>query len=115
MRHKKTRGKFGREKNARKALLKSLAANLIRDGKIRTTEAKAKTLRPFVEKFITKAKVGGLANRRLMASKIGNVSAKKLFDKIAPLYLKRSGGYVRIMKLPRRQSDGSKMSIVEFV
>ena len=115
MKHKKTKRKFGREKNARKALLKSLAVNLIRDGKIKTTEAKAKTLRPFVEKFVTKAKTGSLANRRLVASRIGDISTKKLFEKIAPLYLERSGGYIRIMKLPRRQSDGSKMSIVEFV
>ena len=115
MRHRKTRGKFGREKNARKALLKSLVVNLIRDGKIKTTEAKAKTLRPFVEKFVTKAKTDNLANRRLVASKIGNVSAKKLFEKIAPPYLKRNGGYIRIVKLPRRQSDGSKMAMVEFV
>lgn len=115
MRHKKKKGKFGREKNARKALFRSLSVNLIRDGKIKTTEAKARVIRPFVEKFVTKAKKGGLFNRRLVASKIGSASTKKLFDKLAPLYLKRSGGYVRIVKLPKRRSDGSKIAIVEFV
>lgn len=115
MRHKKAKGKFGREKNARKSLMKSLAVNLIRDGKMKTTEAKAKTLRPFLEKFITKAKTGGLPDRRLVASKIGNASTKKLFDKIAAKYIDRKGGYTRVVKLPRRQSDGSRMAIIEFV
>lgn len=95
--------------------MKSLAVNLIRAGKIKTTEAKAKTLRSFVEKFVTKAKVGGLANKRLVISGVGNVPAKKLFDKIAPKYIDRKGGYTRVVKLLRRQSDGSKMAIIEFV
>lgn len=95
--------------------MRSLAVNLIRAGKIKTTEAKAKTLQSFVEKFVTKAKRSGLANKRSLVSGVGNISAKKLFDKIAPKYIDRNGGYTRVVKLSRRQSDGSKMAIIEFV
>ncbi len=95
--------------------MKSLAVNLIRSEKIKTTEAKAKELRPFIEKLVTKAKQGGLAKRRIIISTIGNLSAKKLFEKIAPNYKDRNGGYTRITKMPRRKLDGSKISIIEFV
>lgn len=115
MRHKKTKRKFGRKRDARRALMKSLAVNLIKAGKIRTTEAKAKTLQSFVEKFVTKAKTSGLANKRLVISGIGNIPAKKLFNEIAPKYIDRNGGYTRVVKLLRRQSDGSKMAMIEFV
>src|SRR3989338_5467063 len=110
MRHHNTKRKFGRETNQRKALMKSLAVNLIKNDKIKTTEAKAKELRPFIEKLVTKAKGGDLAKR-----KIGISSTKKLFDKIAPKYKDRNGGYTRITKMPRRKTDGSKISIIEFV
>lgn len=95
--------------------MKSLAVNLIRNKKIKTTEAKAKELRPFMEKLITKAKAGGLAKRKIIISAIGNLSAKKLFEKIAPDYKDRNGGYTRIVKIPRRKTDGSRRSIIEFV
>ena len=95
--------------------MKSLAVNLIKNDKIKTTEAKAKELRPFIEKLITKAKDGDLVKRRLVISVIGILSTKKLFDKIAPKYKDRNGGYTRITKMPRRKTDGSKISIIEFV
>ena len=92
-----------------------MSYNLIKKEKIKTTEAKAKELRPFIEKLLTKAKNTTLSNRRLVISKIGEEAAKKLFDKIAPKYVDRKGGYTRIIKLPRRSSDASKVAIIEFV
>lgn len=115
MLHKKKGRKLGRKKNARRALLKSLAVNLIKCEKIKTTEAKAKELRPFIEKMVTRAKKDNLSNRRLIISKTGENPAKKLFEKIAPKYKNRAGGYIRIIKMPRRKGDASRMAIIEFV
>ncbi|OHA23979.1 MAG: 50S ribosomal protein L17 [Candidatus Taylorbacteria bacterium RIFCSPLOWO2_01_FULL_44_26] len=116
MRHHNSVRKFGREKTQRHALMRSLARNLIRDSRIRTTVAKAKELRPFVEKLITKAKSNTLASRRLIISRIhGTVETTKLFVTIAPKYTKRSGGYTRIIRLPNRDLDGSPMALIEFV
>ena len=97
--------------------MRSLAVSLIRDGKIKTTEAKAKGLRPFVEKMVTKAKNSSLANTRLLASRLGGVTGavKTLTGKIAPAHKERKGGYTRIVKLGNRKSDGSKMAVIEFV
>lgn len=115
MRHLKKGRKFGRKRDVRKALLRSLAFNLISKEKIRTTEAKAKELRPFIEKLVTKAKTETLANKRLIISKVGKASAAKLFNKIAPKYKEKNGGYTRIIKLSARKGDASKMAIIEFV
>ena len=115
MRHHKKLKKFGRERNQRKALIKSLVFNLVKNEKIKTTETKAKTLRTFVEKYITKAKSGELDQRKLLIARVGDASAKKITETIAPRYKDRNGGYTRVVKLPRRKSDGSKMAIVEFV
>lgn len=100
----------------RRALLRSLACSLILKKKIKTTDAKARELRPYVEKMLTKAKKGGLASKRDIVSELGvkNV-ATVLVDNIAPSYKSRPGGYTRIVKLPRRTSDGSKMAVIEFV
>lgn len=96
--------------------MRSLARNLIRDSRIQTTTAKAKELRPYVEKLITKAKNPTVAGRKLIVSKIhGTVETKKLFDVIAPKYKDRNGGYIRIIRLPNRELDGSPMSLIEFV
>ena len=104
------------ERKGRRALLKSLANALVRDERMVTTEAKAKEVRPFVEKLITKAKVGGLSARRLLVSRLGSdTSAKKLVETIAPRYTKRAGGYTRITKLLPRKSDASPQAIIEFV
>jgi len=117
MRHHNNVRKFGRDKSQKKALLSSLALNLIVREKIKTTEPKAKELRPFIEKLVTRAKKGDLATRRTIISKLSNRSAevKKLFEVIAPKYSDKKGGYTRVLKLGARKSDGAKMAIIEFV
>lgn len=116
MRHHSTKRKFGREKNQRNALMSSLARNLIRDSRIKTTTAKAKELRPMVEKLVTKAKSGTVAARRLINSRIKSpTETKKLVEVVAPKYAGRAGGYTRIIRLPNRDLDGSPMSLIEFV
>lgn len=116
MRHHNVNRKFHRETDQRRALLKSLAGNLILRGKIKTTEAKAKEVRSFVEKLITRGKTDTLASKRLLVAKLGSVQkANKVIKEIAPRYIGRAGGYTRITKLPPRISDGSKMAIIEFV
>jgi large subunit ribosomal protein L17 len=116
MRHSNVKRKFGREKNQRVALMKSLACNLIIRGKILTTEPKAKEIRPYAEKLVTTAKPGTIASRRLLRAKIGDPKAvKKLVEVLAPKYKERTGGYLRITKIPARQGDGSAMATVEFV
>jgi len=95
--------------------MKSLAFNLVTKEKIKTTEARAKELRPFIEKFVTRAKTDNLANRRLLIARLGQQTAKKLFSKIAPKYKDKNGGYTRIIKLSQRKGDASKMAIIEFV
>ena len=116
MRHHNNIRKFGRTRNQRKALLRSLAINLILNSKMETTEAKAKEIRPYVEKLVTKAKKNDLAAKRQIMSKLGNEEGmKKLFADLAPKYKDRAGGYTRIIKLPRRQGDGSPMAFIEFI
>jgi len=117
MRHNNANRKFGRTKNQRNALLEGLAVSLIRDGKIMTTEAKAKELRPMIEKLVTRARINTLANRRLIITRLGNQPemAGKLIEKIAPNYVDRAGGYTRITKLPPRASDAAAQAIIEFV
>jgi large subunit ribosomal protein L17 len=116
MRHHNSSRKFGRETGQRNALMRGLALSLVLRGKIRTTEAKAKELRPFIEKLITKGKDGSLGSRRLVIARLNSESgATKIMDKIAPQYKERAGGYTRITKLPTRMSDGAKMAQIEFV
>ncbi len=117
MRHHNNKRKFGRTKNVRNALVNSLALNLIVREKIKTTEPKAKELRPFIEKLVTRAKRKDLASRKLVISKLSNRSkeVKKLFEVIAPRYTDKKGGYTRVLKLGARKSDGAKMAIIEFV
>lgn len=89
---------------------------MIRHEKLVTTDAKAKELRPYVEKLISKSRKENLSARRAVASKIGkNKATEKLFKTIGSRYATRAGGYTRIIKLPRRLSDGSKMAQVELV
>lgn len=117
MRHNNANRKFGRTKTQRNALLQGLAVSLIRDGKIKTTEAKAKELRPMIEKLVTRARVNTLANRRLLITRLGNQPemAGKLIEAIAPKYVGREGGYTRVTKLPARTSDAAPQAIIEFV
>lgn len=115
MRHHNANRKFGRVAGQRKALMKSLAHNLVLEGKIKTTEAKAKELRPFVEKLITMGKKETPAAKRLLVSRVGKMAATKISDSLVPTHMKRVGGYTRITKLVRRDSDGAKMAVIEFV
>jgi len=113
--HSQKTKQLGREMNVRNALLKTLAVSLIRDGKIKTTETKAKYLKPIVERLVTKAKVGDVSARRFLSSKVGPVSAKALVNTIALKYKDRNGGYLRITKLIDRKNDGAKIAQIEFV
>ncbi|MEA4910610.1 50S ribosomal protein L17 [bioreactor metagenome] len=117
MKHHKNFRKFGRERNQRHAFIKGLAINLIRHGKMETTEARAKEIRPFVERLVTLAKVDSVARRRLVSSRIYNQEpeTKKLFAEIAPKYKDVNGGYLRITKLGQRIGDGSPIAVIEFV
>lgn len=116
MKHGDKKRKFGREQGVRRALLKSLANALVRDEKIVTTEAKAKELRPIIEKLVTRAKSGGISATKILVSRLGSeVSAKKIVADIAPRYVKRAGGYTRITKLVPRKSDASPQAKIEFV
>ncbi len=115
MRHRKKGRKFGRVRKVRTALVKSLLRALVLKEKIRTTEPKAKEIRPKIEKLVTRGKSGSLAARRIIASRIDQESAKKIVEVIAPRYKERPGGYTRIIKLPARKSDNAKMALIEFV
>ena len=115
MNHRKSARKFGRERKVRSGLMKSLALSLVLNGKIKTTDAKARELRPYTEKMITQGKSLTLSTRRLLISKIGTKGAEKIVKDLSPKYIERSGGYTRITKLPARISDGSLMAVVEFI
>ncbi|MEK7390875.1 MAG: 50S ribosomal protein L17 [Patescibacteria group bacterium] len=115
MRHHSKIKKFGRERNQRHALIRSLAVSLVRDGKIKSTEQKAKALRPFIERLVTNGKKKTLAARRGIANEIGDKSAGLIVKTISPKYSDRNGGYTRVTKLVRRASDGAKQAIIEFV
>lgn len=122
MRHHNANRKFGRESGPRRALLRSLARNLIMNGRIETTEARAKEIRSMVEKLVTQGRDNSLASRRLIAARLGahetdskNSATKKLVDEISPKFKERPGGYTRIVKLGNRRGDGSPMAIIEFV
>ncbi len=108
---------FARPRNQRRALMRSLARSLVLEERISTTEAKAKALRPFVERLVTYAKTNTLASRRLAKTHLGDVTAvKKLFESIGPRYEKRAGGYTRIVKRTLRGSnDARKLAYIAFV
>lgn len=108
--------KFGREQGQRKALLKGLATSLVMETRIETTTPKAKELRSYIEKLITKAKKGDLANRRAVIAGLSTQTAAfKLVDEIAPQLTGRTSGHVRVEHTRVRVGDGAKMSIIEFV
>jgi len=112
-----TKGRrLGGSASHQKAMMANLAASLFAAEGIETTEAKAKALRPYAEKLITKAKLGGLHRHRQIVSTMGDVEmAQKLIDDIAPRYQDRSGGYTRIMKLGPRHGDNAPMARIELV
>ena len=116
MRHQKTGRKFGRNPAQRKALLRQLAISMILHERITTTEAKAKTLRPVVEKLITIAREDSPHHRKLVMSKIDHpLATAKLFEVIAPRYDVAPGGYTRISKLGPRRGDAAPMALIELV
>ena len=117
MRHQKKTVKLGRTQGHRNALLANLAVSLIEHGQIKTTVAKAKAMRPVVEKLVTKAKTGTLHSRRMALADLrhNEAAVRKLFTEIGPLNAARKGGYTRIVKLGMRRSDAAEMAIIEWV
>jgi len=116
MRHKKVNAKLNRTAAHRKALYSNVATSLFEHKQVKTTTAKAKAVRKTVDRLITFAKRGTLADRRQVLRTIHNRSiVKNLFDEIAPTYKERHGGYTRVIKLGRRKGDGAEMALLELV
>lgn len=116
MRHRKAGRKLGRSSGHRKALYRNLITELLRHERIKTTEAKARAVRPLAEKMITLGKRGDLHSRRLAAARLNDPRmVKKLFEDLAPRYQDRPGGYTRLYKLGPRQGDGAHMALIELV
>ena len=116
MRHQKAGRQLRRTTEQKIALMRGLASALIEHGAIETTEAKAKELRPFVEKLITKAKTGTVHARRLAGRHVQQrATADKLFQEIGPRFAKRAGGYTRILKTGHRKGDGAEMARIELI
>jgi len=116
MRHRVGGRKLQRTSSHRTALFRNQAAALIKHEQIMTTLAKAKELRPYVEKLVTLAKKGGLSNRRLAHARLlDDTQLVKLFDVIGPRYEDRNGGYCRVIKAGTRASDAAAMAVIEFV
>lgn len=116
MRHGKTTKIFGRTKAPRLAMIRNLATSLVLYEKIKTTETKAKYIRPFVERLITQGKKNNLHTRRGLLKKLFVESAvKKILDELSPRFKDRKGGYLRIVKLGFRRGDAAKVVKIEFV
>jgi large subunit ribosomal protein L17 len=116
MRHRVGHRKLQRTSTHRLAMFRNMAAALIKHEQITTTTAKAKELRPYVEKLVTLAKKGGLSNRRLAQSRLmDDAQLAKLFDVIGPRYASRAGGYTRVIKAGIRAGDAAAIAIIEFV
>jgi large subunit ribosomal protein L17 len=116
MRHRVAKKRLGRDPSHRKALMRNLVTDLFRYERIRTTEARAKALRPVAEKLITKAKRGDVQARREVLKWVNDKDVvDHLFLAIAPSFQDRPGGYTRIVKLGRRQGDAAPVAIIELV
>jgi len=117
MRHRKQGRKLGRKSDSRRALLKGLAVALILNESIKTTQAKAKELRPFLERIISFGKKGDLASRRKILSLLANneKATKKVIEELGPRYKERRGGYIRIIKISPRKNDAALMAKIELV
>ena len=117
MRHQKNRGKLSRDSAHRKSLMKNLCKEVIEHERIKTSEAKAKAVKPKLEKLITLGKRGDLHARRQALSELSQDKflVHKLFEEIAPRYAERPGGYARIVKLGPRKSDSTEMVFLELV
>ncbi len=116
MKHRRKGKTLDRKQGPRKMLLRNLATSLVLYEQINTTLAKAKALRPIVEKIITAGRTKTLASRRKLASELTIESAvNKVLEELGPRYAKRNGGYTRIIKLGTRQGDGAEMSQIQLV
>jgi len=117
MRHQKNRHKLSRDSAHRKSLLMNLSKEIIEHERVRTTQAKAKAVKPEIEKLITLAKRGDLHARRQALSTLAQdkFAVHKLFEELAPRYAQRAGGYTRILKLGPRRSDATEMVFIELV
>ena len=116
MRHRKGGYKLQRDSGARKALLRGLATSIILNDRVVTTVAKAKAIRPFVEKMITLAKRDTLHSRRRAAASLESPGAvRKLFDTLGPRFSERNGGYTRILRLGTRPGDGAEQAMIEVL
>jgi len=115
MRHGDKNRKFGRERGQRRAFLKSLMRNLVLRKKMTTTVARAKEIRPMIEKLVTKGKNPTLANRRMIVSQMGGERDAARLIKVAGDYKERTGGYLRIVKMGPRKGDAAQMALIEFV
>lgn len=117
MQHHKQNRTFSRPRRQRVALMRGLALSLIKHGTVRTTEAKAKELRPYVERLVTYGKKDSVTSRRAVASRLGETGkaeVKKLFEEIAPKYKERDGGYTRVVKMGTTPA-GRNEAVIEFV
>ncbi len=117
MRHQKQRNKLSRDSAHRRSLMRNLCRDMIEHERIKTSQAKAKAVKPKVEKLITLAKRGDLHARRQALSELGQDKflVHKLFEEVAPRYAERPGGYTRIVKLGPRRSDSTEMVFLELV
>ncbi|MGM0381406.1 MAG: 50S ribosomal protein L17 [bacterium] len=116
MRHAKKEAKLNRDPTHRKATVKNLIRALVKEERIKTTLAKAKAIRPKVEKLITRAAEDTVHNRREVKKKIRDDElVKKMFEDIGPRFADRPGGYTRILKLDRRKNDNAQRALIEFV
>ncbi len=116
MRHLKSGYKLGRNPSQRRALLRSLTGSVIERERVYTTIAKAKAVKPLVEKMVTLGKNGDLSSkRRALAYLFKRKTVHTLFDEVAPRFMDREGGYTRIIKADFRKGDGAEMAYIEFV
>ncbi len=107
--------KFGRTNKQRSALMRSLAESLILRHRITTTQAKAKSLRPYIEKLVSRSRTKNVATVRFLAGQFSNQAIQRLTNDIGPKFVNQTGGYTRIRNLPPRSSDGAKMAIIELI
>lgn len=115
MKHRSNKKILSRKKSARIALIKQLACSLIFYENIKTTEAKAKALRPIVEKLISRGKINNLTTRRQLLNYLKNEKAvKKILEVLSPRYQTKKGGYLKIIKMPKTKINSVKIAIVKF-
>jgi large subunit ribosomal protein L17 len=115
MRHRKKKQKLTKSADQRRALLRSLISSIILKEKVITTEGRAKKIKPFLEKYISRAKKDTLANRRFLLRDFSPKVVSKLTKELSPRYQDRSGGYCRIIKLNLRKNDAAQMAIIELI